>query len=95
MLAAVNPPQVRVSEFNQMKSVRSALGRKDKGSLAVRDLRGVIPADKVGVSNRMLYSRVALSVRAGTFRAYTKREAHIGWFPLVRVFFPWVLGYLC
>jgi len=38
--------KVRVSEFNQMRSVRSALGRKDKGSLAVRDLRGVLPADK-------------------------------------------------
>ena len=41
--------QARVNEYNVMKSNRSALGRKDKGSLAVRDLRGVLPADKVTV----------------------------------------------
>mmetsp|Transcript_6104 Transcript_6104/g.12408 ORF Transcript_6104/g.12408 Transcript_6104/m.12408 type:complete len:373 (-) Transcript_6104:436-1554(-) len=46
--------KVRVNEFNVMKSNRSALSRKDKGSLAVRDLRGVLSADKYVESENLV-----------------------------------------
>ena len=35
-------PQVRISEYNQLKGQVSAISRKQTGSLAVRDLTGLV-----------------------------------------------------
>ena len=42
LTAADGLPQVRVSEYNQLKGQVNAMNRKQTGNLAVRDLSGVV-----------------------------------------------------
>lgn len=38
-----------MGEYNAIKSSLAAIARKGQGSLAVRDLRGIVPQEKVSM----------------------------------------------
>lgn len=46
-------PQVKVSEYNQMKAAVSSLARKGQGNLAVRDLSAELNADQMVQSENL------------------------------------------
>lgn len=41
------PPQLKVTEFGQLRSTLQAAARKQTGSLAVRDLSSLVPASSL------------------------------------------------
>lgn len=66
------PPQVKVTEFSQLRSTLQAAARKQQGSLAVRDLSGLVPPGQLVDTENLttLLVVVAKSARAEWLAQY-------------------------